>query len=81
MEKMLISTKILPKLTSNHKPIQLLVEADEDLGPIPFRFSPLWIEREGFFETVHMYGWTRQRSSIVHTANQTWIINDSVDKR
>jgi hypothetical protein len=52
MDKKIIKTKILPKLTSDHKPIQLLLEDEEDLGPLPFRFSPLWIEREGFFETV-----------------------------
>eukprot|EP00253_Pinus_taeda_P024895 PITA_24895 len=52
MNKKIIITKILPKLTSDHKPIQLLLEEEEDLGPIPFRFSPLWIEREGFLDTV-----------------------------
>jgi ribonuclease HI/exonuclease III len=52
MDKKIIKTKILPKLTSDHKPIQLLLEEEEDLGPLPFRFSPLWIEREGFYETV-----------------------------
>lgn len=52
MNKKIIITKILPKLASDHKPIQLLLEDEEDLGPIPFRFSPLWIKREGFIETV-----------------------------
>eukprot|EP00253_Pinus_taeda_P020488 PITA_20488 len=52
MNKKIIITKILPKLTSDHKPIQLLLEDEEDLGPIPFRFSPLWFEKEGFMETV-----------------------------
>jgi len=52
MDKKIIKTKILPKLTSDHKPIQLLLEEEEDLGPLPFHFSPLWIEREGFYETV-----------------------------
>lgn len=52
MDKKIIKTKILPKLTSDHKPIQLLLDEEEDLGPLPFRFSPLWIEREGFYETV-----------------------------
>jgi len=50
--KNIITTKILPKLTSDHKPVQLSLEDEEDLGPIPFRFSPLWTEREGFFDTV-----------------------------
>lgn len=52
MNKKIITTKILPKLASDHKPIRLLLEDEEDLGPILFRFSPLWIEREGFIETV-----------------------------
>ena len=41
MERKLISTTILPKLTSDHKPILLTLEDEENLGPIPFRFSPL----------------------------------------
>ena len=41
MEKKIISTKILPKLTSDHKPIQLVMDDEEYLGPIPFRFNPL----------------------------------------
>lgn len=51
-EKKIISTKILPKLTSDHKPILLLLEEEENLGPIPFRFIPLWADREGFMDTV-----------------------------
>ena len=47
-----ITTKILRKLSSDHKPIQLHLEDEDDLGPLPFRFSPLWIERDGFLETV-----------------------------
>lgn len=53
MENLLISTKILPKLSSDHKPILLLLAPEEDLGPIPFKFNPLWIEKEGFMETIH----------------------------
>lgn len=52
MNKKIIIAKILPKLASDHKPIQLLLEDEEDLEPIPFRFSPLWIEKEGYIETV-----------------------------
>ena len=42
----------MPKLTSYHHPILLIFEEEEDLGPIPFRFSPLWIARGGFWDTV-----------------------------
>eukprot|EP00253_Pinus_taeda_P032424 PITA_32424 len=52
MNKKIITTKILPKLTSDHKPVQLILEDEEDLGPIPFRFSPLWTERDGFIDIV-----------------------------
>jgi len=24
----------------------------DDLGPIPFKFSPLWIEKEGFLDMI-----------------------------
>ena len=50
--KILISSKILPKLTSDHHPISFLFEEEEYLGSIPFRFSPLWIERDGFSKTM-----------------------------
>ena len=53
-----ISTQIFPKVTSDHHPITLKVEKEEDLGPIPFRFSPLWIEREGFLYIVFQ-AWTQ----------------------
>lgn len=41
MDKRIIFTKILPKLTSDHKPILLCLKEEEDLVPLPFRFSPL----------------------------------------
>jgi len=50
--KNIISTNFLPKLTSDHKPMLLLFEEEEKLGPIPFWFSPLWVDREGFTDTV-----------------------------
>eukprot|EP00253_Pinus_taeda_P004488 PITA_04488 len=68
MNKKIITTKILPKLSSDHKPIQLYLEDEEDLGPIPFRFYPQWIEREGFFETVKA-AWA---SSISSSPSFVW---------
>ena len=50
--KWMISTKIIPKLVLDHHPITLQFEIEDELGPIPFRFSPLWIEREGYINTV-----------------------------
>ena len=49
----LISSKKLPKISSDHHPISLLLKEEEDYGPIPFRFSPLWSERDGFFDIVN----------------------------
>ena len=51
-EKTIISTKNLPKLSSDHHPISLLFEKEEELGPISFRFNPLWIERDKFLDIV-----------------------------
>ena len=53
-----ISSKIFPKLSSDHHPISLVIEEEEDLGPIPFRFIPLWIDRDGFFDTM-VQAWTQ----------------------
>ena len=52
-EKKIVSIEILPKWNSYHKPILLLLEEEENLGPIPFRFSPLWENREGFMDIVN----------------------------
>ena len=48
----IVSSKILPKLSSDHHPIALVFEKEDQLGPIPFYFCPLWIERDGFMDIV-----------------------------
>ena len=53
------SSKILPNYVSNHKPILLELYLDKNLGPIPFRFSPLWIQQDGFQDIVTS-AWNRQ---------------------
>ena len=50
--KWMISSKILPKLASEHHLISLQFEIEDELSPIPFRLCPLWIEHEGFMNTV-----------------------------
>jgi len=52
MDNRMVLSKILPKLTSDHKPILLHIKEEEDLGPLSFRFSPLWAKRERFLDTV-----------------------------
>eukprot|EP00253_Pinus_taeda_P015500 PITA_15500 len=49
---LMASSKILPNSTSDHKPIILELSSDENLGRIPFRFSSLWLQHEGFQEMV-----------------------------
>ena len=48
LDQKVITSKNLPKLTSHHKPILLQLEEEETMGPIPFRYSPLWNDKEGF---------------------------------
>lgn len=43
---------ILASSISDHKPIKLELLAHLDLGPIPFRFSPLWVKEPDFMQTV-----------------------------
>jgi hypothetical protein len=45
-------SKIIPFGGSNHKPILLEFKKYGIAGPIPFRFSPLWIQHEGFFQII-----------------------------
>jgi hypothetical protein len=46
-------SKILPFNASDHKPILLEFTKDSSLGPIPFRFSPSWIQHEDFHDLVN----------------------------
>jgi exonuclease III len=46
------NSAILPHSTSDHKPIRLEIKKDNFKGPIPFRFSPLWIKDKGFADIV-----------------------------
>ena len=50
--KFIISSFILPKFSSNHHPISLKFEVEEDLGPIPFHFSLVWMTIDGSMELV-----------------------------
>eukprot|EP00253_Pinus_taeda_P029823 PITA_29823 len=43
---------ILPCSVSDHKPILLEMLGHKDLGPIPFRFNPLWVKEPEFLNLV-----------------------------
>ena len=43
-----IDSAILPHSVSDHKPISLSLTSDYNLGPIPFRFNPRWIQEESY---------------------------------
>jgi hypothetical protein len=47
------SSKVLPHYTSDHKPIALSLRPSAALGPIPFKFTPLWQEQGDFLNLVH----------------------------
>ena len=44
----------MPNITLDHKPILPQIEDEEDFGPIPFRFSPMWKDGDSFMSTVNM---------------------------
>ena len=44
--------EILAHSVSDHKPIRLEIKKDQVKGPIPFRFSPNWINDQGFTALV-----------------------------
>jgi exonuclease III len=44
--------EILPHSASDHKPIRLEIKKDQVRGPIPFRFSPNWLNAKEFTELV-----------------------------
>ena len=68
VDNKVISSSILPKITLDHKPILLQIQDEEDLGPIPFRFSPLWKDRDGFMSTVTL-AW---ENPVVGSPNYVW---------
>jgi hypothetical protein len=47
-----VKMKILSNSTSDHKPIMLVLTPQRNLGPIPFRFSPLLISQKDFSNKV-----------------------------
>ena len=47
---LMANSKILPYYTSDHKPISLSLFLVKKLGPISFRFSPIWVNLEGFHD-------------------------------
>ena len=68
LENKIISSNIFPKFSSDHKPILLQFVDEEELGPIPFRFSPLWIDREIFLDTVS----NEWRILVIGSPNYVW---------
>ena len=47
-----LSSKILPFVGSYHKPILLEMVKDKNLGPIPFKFNPMWATQPEFLKIV-----------------------------
>ena len=49
---LILTSKILPFGGSDHKPILLEMVNDKNLGPIPFRFNPMWANHAEFLKIV-----------------------------
>ena len=47
------NSKILAFGAYDHKPILLDLVEEKNLGCIPFRFSPIWINQDGFHDIVN----------------------------
>jgi hypothetical protein len=50
------SSSIIPWSSSDHCPISLCFVKEENLGPISFRFNPLWMEKSDFPPLFHVLG-------------------------
>jgi ribonuclease HI/exonuclease III len=59
-------TEILTHSASDHKPIRLEIKKDQVKGPIPFRFSPNWINDKGFSDIVAKVWATPIQGSASH---------------
>jgi exonuclease III len=46
------SSMILLWAGSDHRPISLAFESQENRGPIPFIFNPLWMDRPDLFSSI-----------------------------
>jgi ribonuclease HI/exonuclease III len=49
---LIASSKVLPHSTSDHKPVSLALLPSSSLGPLPFKFSPLWALQDSFYSIV-----------------------------
>jgi hypothetical protein len=49
---LVITSQIIPWGISDHRPIALTLAKDENLGPIPFRFNPLWMDSPDFLPLI-----------------------------
>jgi hypothetical protein len=47
-----LDSSIIPFNASDHKPILLSISQEHNLGPIPFHFSPSWIQHDEFLDVV-----------------------------
>ena len=68
VDKTIISSSILPKISPDHKLILLQIEGEEDLGPIPFSFSPSWKDKDGLMSTVTL-AW---ETPVIGSPNYVW---------
>ena len=53
LQKDLLSTSLaLPSAVSDHKPLALILSPPANLGPIPFKFNPIWLHDVKIMELI-----------------------------
>ena len=65
---LLLTSRSIPSKTSYHKLISLQLSTSEKLGPIPFRFNPLWLNDAKALEITQI-AWN---SNITGSPSYIW---------
>jgi hypothetical protein len=80
----------LPWAGSDHRPIRLAFEAQQNWGPIPFKLNPLWLDRPELIQSISKiwnqwitgspnYIW-EQKLKLVKDLLKSWAKNNSQSK-
>jgi hypothetical protein len=80
----------LPWAGSDHRPIRLTFEAQQNWGPIPFKLNPLWLDRPELIQSISKiwnqwitgspnYIW-EQKLKLVKDLLKSWAKNNSQSK-
>ena len=68
-----VNQSVLPKLTSDHFPIQLFGGDRPSRGPMLFRFENMWLKEEGFHNLIADW-WT----SFVYQGSRSYVVMEKL---